>query len=70
MPTETMHAEEMVVAVGPDAESIGMESQTATSEMQVTTAGGVAARMVADMEDTSPRPQGKADSPSKKKGKP
>uniref|UniRef100_I3IVR3 phosphatidate phosphatase n=1 Tax=Oreochromis niloticus TaxID=8128 RepID=I3IVR3_ORENI len=69
MPTETMHAEEMVVAVGPDAESIGMESQTATSEMQVTTAGGVAARMVADMEDTSPRPQGKADSPSKKKDK-
>lgn len=67
MPTETMHTEEMVVAVGPDAESIGMESQT--SEMQVTTVGGVAARMVADMEDTSPRPQGKADSPSKKKDK-
>lgn len=65
MPTETMHTEEMV-----DAESIGMESQTITSAMQVTTVGGVAARMVADMEDTSPRPQGKADSPSKKKGKP
>uniref|UniRef100_A0AAX7U3E6 phosphatidate phosphatase n=1 Tax=Astatotilapia calliptera TaxID=8154 RepID=A0AAX7U3E6_ASTCA len=56
--------EEMV-----DAESIGMESQTITSAMQVTTVGGVAARMVADMEDTSPRPQGKADSPSKKKDK-
>uniref|UniRef100_A0A3Q4HYS8 phosphatidate phosphatase n=1 Tax=Neolamprologus brichardi TaxID=32507 RepID=A0A3Q4HYS8_NEOBR len=69
MPTETMHTEEMVVADGPDAESIGMESQTVTSEMQVTTVGGVAARMVADMEDTSPRPQGKADSPSKKKDK-
>ncbi|XP_005745660.1 phosphatidate phosphatase LPIN1 isoform X3 [Pundamilia nyererei] len=64
MPTETMHTEEMV-----DAESIGMESQTVTSAMQVTTVGGVAARMVADMEDTSPRPQGKADSPSKKKDK-
>uniref|UniRef100_A0AAX7U1M6 phosphatidate phosphatase n=1 Tax=Astatotilapia calliptera TaxID=8154 RepID=A0AAX7U1M6_ASTCA len=64
MPTETMHTEEMV-----DAESIGMESQTITSAMQVTTVGGVAARMVADMEDTSPRPQGKADSPSKKKDK-
>uniref|UniRef100_A0A3Q3C379 phosphatidate phosphatase n=1 Tax=Haplochromis burtoni TaxID=8153 RepID=A0A3Q3C379_HAPBU len=64
MPTETMHTEEMV-----DAESIGMESQTVTSAMQVTTVGGVAARMVADMEDTSLRPQGKADSPSKKKDK-
>lgn len=66
MPTEMIHTEERVVTVGAESESFSMESPT--SEMQVTAAGGAAARMVVDTEETSPRPHGKTDSPSKKKG--
>lgn len=64
MPEET--TEETVVTVGMETESMRMESQTVTAD--VTTALGVAARMMSDMEETMSRPQGKTDSPSKKKG--
>lgn len=40
-------------------ETVGMESESAA---------GVAARLMADMEETMPRPPGKTDSPSKRKG--
>lgn len=60
--------EETVVTVGMESESMRMEAQTLTAEMQVSTAGGAAACMVSDMEETMPRPQGKTDSPSKRKG--
>ncbi|XP_069578966.1 phosphatidate phosphatase LPIN1 [Brachyistius frenatus] len=69
MPEGTVVTEETVVTVGMESEPSRMESQTATSETQVTAAGGVAARITADMEETLPRPQGKTDSPSKRKDK-
>lgn len=56
MPEETATTEETVVTVGMESES------------QVTTAGGAAARMMSDMEETLTRPLGKTDSPSKRKG--
>uniref|UniRef100_A0A8D3CF14 phosphatidate phosphatase n=1 Tax=Scophthalmus maximus TaxID=52904 RepID=A0A8D3CF14_SCOMX len=46
-----------------------MESQTVSSETHLTTVESVAARMMADMEETMPRPHGKTDSPSKSKDK-
>ena len=58
--------EETVVTVGMESESMRMEEQTVTAETQ--TAGGAAARLMSDMEETMPRPQGKTDSPSKRKG--
>lgn len=61
-------AEETVVTVGMESESMRMESQTVTAETQVTAAGGAAARMMSDMEETMARPPGKTDSPSKRKG--
>ncbi|XP_049914507.1 phosphatidate phosphatase LPIN1 isoform X2 [Epinephelus moara] len=48
-------------------ETVGMESESMRVETQ--TAGGVAAHTIADMEETTPRPQGKTDSPSKRKDK-
>ncbi len=59
--------EETVVSVGMESESMRMEEQTVTAETQAAAAAGAAARMMSDMEET-PRPQGKTDSPSKKKG--
>ncbi|KAM7395544.1 hypothetical protein PAMA_007017 [Pampus argenteus] len=59
---ETTTTEETVVTVGMESESSRTESQA-----QVTAAGGVAARMMSDMEETMTRPLGKTDSPSKKK---
>ncbi len=61
-------AEETVVTVGMESESMRMESQTVAAETQVTAAGGAAARMMSDMEETVARPPGKTDSPSKRKG--
>lgn len=69
MPEETVVTDQTVVTVGMESESTRMESQTVTSVTQVTASGGVAARMMADMEETMPRPQGKTDSPSKRKDK-
>uniref|UniRef100_A0A665V4C8 phosphatidate phosphatase n=1 Tax=Echeneis naucrates TaxID=173247 RepID=A0A665V4C8_ECHNA len=66
MSEETEVAGETVVTVGMEQESVRMESQTATSELQITS---VAARMMADMEETMSRPPSKTDSPSKKKDK-
>lgn len=60
--------EQRVVTVGMETESVRMESQTVTSETQVMTAGGAAAQMMCDMEETMPRQPGKTDSPSKRKG--
>ncbi|KAM9338924.1 phosphatidate phosphatase LPIN1-like [Symphorus nematophorus] len=60
-------AEETVVTVGMESESMRMEAQTVTEETQ--TAGVGAARTISDMEETMPRPQGKTDSPSKRKDK-
>lgn len=57
-----------VVTVGMETESMRVESQTVTSETQVMAAGGAAAPMMCDMEETMPRQQGKTDSPSKRKG--
>lgn len=57
---ETAVTEETAVAVGMESEFTTMESQ-ANSE-------GVAARLTVDMEETGPRPPGKTDSPSKRKG--
>ncbi|XP_049445688.1 phosphatidate phosphatase LPIN1-like isoform X1 [Epinephelus fuscoguttatus] len=48
-------------------ETVGMESESMRVETQ--TGGGVAACTIADMEETTPRPQGKTDSPSKRKDK-
>ncbi|XP_033503693.2 phosphatidate phosphatase LPIN1 isoform X1 [Epinephelus lanceolatus] len=48
-------------------ETVGMESESMRVETQTT--GGVAAHTIADMEETTPRPQGKTDSPSKRKDK-
>ncbi|XP_042359197.1 phosphatidate phosphatase LPIN1-like isoform X2 [Plectropomus leopardus] len=48
-------------------ESVVMESVSMRVETQ--TAGGVAARIVSDMEETMPRLPGKTDSPSKRKDK-
>uniref|UniRef100_A0A8D3CGE6 phosphatidate phosphatase n=1 Tax=Scophthalmus maximus TaxID=52904 RepID=A0A8D3CGE6_SCOMX len=59
---------ETVVTVGMESESMRMESQTVSSETHLTTVESVAARMMADMEETMPRPHGKTDSPSKSKG--
>ncbi|XP_044232422.1 phosphatidate phosphatase LPIN1 isoform X4 [Thunnus albacares] len=64
MPEETAATEETVVTVRMESESSRMESQA-----QVTTAGGAAARMMSDMEETMNRPLGKTDSPSKRKDK-
>uniref|UniRef100_A0A671WRQ9 phosphatidate phosphatase n=1 Tax=Sparus aurata TaxID=8175 RepID=A0A671WRQ9_SPAAU len=61
--------EQRVVTVGMETESVRMESQTVTSETQVMTAGGAAAQMMCDMEETMPRQPGKTDSPSKRKDK-
>ncbi|KAM8726097.1 phosphatidate phosphatase LPIN1 isoform X3 [Acanthopagrus latus] len=58
-----------VVTVGMETESMRVESQTVTSETQVMAAGGAAAPMMCDMEETMPRQQGKTDSPSKRKDK-
>ncbi|XP_071335115.1 phosphatidate phosphatase LPIN1 isoform X2 [Trachinotus anak] len=69
MSEETGVTGETVVTVGMESESMRMESQPVTSETQVTTAGSMAARMMADMEETMPRPLGKTDSPSKRKDK-
>ncbi|XP_018551631.1 phosphatidate phosphatase LPIN1 isoform X1 [Lates calcarifer] len=70
MSEETEVTEQTVVTVGMESESTRMESQTVTSETQVTTAAGsVAAGMMADMEETMSRPFGKTDSPSKRKDK-
>uniref|UniRef100_A0A8D3CUN9 phosphatidate phosphatase n=1 Tax=Scophthalmus maximus TaxID=52904 RepID=A0A8D3CUN9_SCOMX len=60
---------ETVVTVGMESESMRMESQTVSSETHLTTVESVAARMMADMEETMPRPHGKTDSPSKSKDK-
>ncbi|XP_070843635.1 phosphatidate phosphatase LPIN1 isoform X2 [Chaetodon trifascialis] len=60
-------AEETVVSVGMESEPMRMEPQTVTAEMRP--AGGAAARTMSDMEETMPRPQGKTDSPSKRKDK-
>uniref|UniRef100_A0A8D3EFA3 phosphatidate phosphatase n=1 Tax=Scophthalmus maximus TaxID=52904 RepID=A0A8D3EFA3_SCOMX len=46
-----------------------LTSQTVSSETHLTTVESVAARMMADMEETMPRPHGKTDSPSKSKDK-
>lgn len=43
---------------GMESESTEVKTQTVTSETQA----------VADMEETAPRPHGKTDSPSKRKG--
>uniref|UniRef100_A0A3B4UFU3 phosphatidate phosphatase n=2 Tax=Seriola dumerili TaxID=41447 RepID=A0A3B4UFU3_SERDU len=67
MSDDTIVTGETVVTVG--MESARMESQTITSETQVTAAGRMAARMMADMEETMSRPLGKTDSPSKRKDK-
>ncbi|XP_076611815.1 phosphatidate phosphatase LPIN1-like isoform X2 [Chaetodon auriga] len=60
-------AEETVVSVGMESEPMRMEPQTVTAEMRP--AGAAAARTMSDMEETMPRPQGKTDSPSKRKDK-
>ncbi|XP_070705393.1 phosphatidate phosphatase LPIN1 isoform X2 [Pempheris klunzingeri] len=65
MPEES--AEETVVTVGMESESMSMESQTVNTE--VTTSPGATARMMSDMEETMSRPQCKTDSPSKRKDK-
>ncbi|XP_073349255.1 phosphatidate phosphatase LPIN1-like [Pagrus major] len=62
-------SERRVVTVGMETESMRMESQTVTLETQVITAGGAAAQMMCDMEETMPRQPGKTDSPSKRKDK-
>uniref|UniRef100_A0A8D3E139 phosphatidate phosphatase n=1 Tax=Scophthalmus maximus TaxID=52904 RepID=A0A8D3E139_SCOMX len=66
---ESAVTEETVVTVGMESESMRMESQTVSSETHLTTVESVAARMMADMEETMPRPHGKTDSPSKSKDK-
>ncbi|KAF0023336.1 hypothetical protein F2P81_023966 [Scophthalmus maximus] len=66
---ESTVTEETVVTVGMESESMRMESQTVSSETHLTTVESVAARMMADMEETMPRPHGKTDSPSKSKDK-
>ncbi|XP_041814020.1 phosphatidate phosphatase LPIN1-like [Chelmon rostratus] len=60
-------AEETVISVGMESEPARMEPQTVSAEMRP--AGGAAARTMSDMEETMPRPQGKTDSPSKRKDK-
>ncbi|XP_061602672.1 phosphatidate phosphatase LPIN1 isoform X2 [Cololabis saira] len=50
-------------------ESMMVETQTLTSETQVTAATSMAAKMVMDAEETASRPLGKTDSPSKRKDK-
>ncbi|XP_067337139.1 phosphatidate phosphatase LPIN1 isoform X3 [Channa argus] len=64
---ETGNTEETAVTVGLESESTRMDSQEATSETHITNAESVAARMIEDMEETSPRSLGKQDSPSKRK---
>ncbi|XP_067337141.1 phosphatidate phosphatase LPIN1 isoform X4 [Channa argus] len=66
---ETGNTEETAVTVGLESESTRMDSQEATSETHITNAESVAARMIEDMEETSPRSLGKQDSPSKRKDK-
>lgn len=53
-------------AVVMESETVRMESQTETAETQK--AGGAAAGMMCDAEETMSRPPGKTDSPSKRKG--
>uniref|UniRef100_A0A3B5BEB9 phosphatidate phosphatase n=1 Tax=Stegastes partitus TaxID=144197 RepID=A0A3B5BEB9_9TELE len=59
--------EETVVTVGMEMETSRMETME-TSRMECQAAGGAAARMMSDMEETMLRPLGKTDSPSKRKG--
>ncbi|XP_008284408.1 phosphatidate phosphatase LPIN1 [Stegastes partitus] len=70
--------EETVVTVGMEMETSRMEtsrmetsrmetSRMETSRMECQAAGGAAARMMSDMEETMLRPLGKTDSPSKRK---
>ncbi|XP_058469595.1 phosphatidate phosphatase LPIN1 isoform X2 [Solea solea] len=66
---ETTVTEETVIADGMESESTRLESHTVTSQAQVMAAESVAARMMADMEETLQRPLGKTDSPSKRKDK-
>ncbi|XP_072218111.1 phosphatidate phosphatase LPIN1 isoform X2 [Leuresthes tenuis] len=54
------------------AETVGTESAVMRAEMltsEVTTAGGMAVRVMPDMEETAPHHVGKSDSPSKRKDK-
>ncbi|XP_034999748.1 phosphatidate phosphatase LPIN1 isoform X1 [Hippoglossus stenolepis] len=67
MSEDTVVTEQTVVTFGMESESTRMESQTVTSETQVSTVESVAARMMADLEEAQPRPHGKSDSPSKRK---
>lgn len=64
---ETAVTEETALTVGMESEFMRMESRAGT-EMQITNPEGVAARMTLDMDETVPRPLGKTDSPSKRKG--
>ncbi|XP_074471770.1 phosphatidate phosphatase LPIN1 isoform X1 [Sebastes fasciatus] len=50
-------------------ETVRMEAEVMRMESESQTAGGVAARMMADMEETMSRQPGKTDSPSKRKDK-
>ncbi|XP_041832744.1 phosphatidate phosphatase LPIN1 [Melanotaenia boesemani] len=66
---ETAVKEETVITVGTESESMRLEAKIETSDMQISTVGGMATRMMADMEEAVPRPVGKTDSPSKRKEK-
>nr|XP_020479333.1 phosphatidate phosphatase LPIN1 [Monopterus albus] len=65
---ETAVTEETLVTDAMESECTRLESQT-QAETQVTSVGSAAAHMMADMEETTPRPLGKTDSPSKRKDK-
>ncbi|KAG7508635.1 hypothetical protein JOB18_019920 [Solea senegalensis] len=69
MSGETTVTEETVIADGMESESTRLESHAVTSQTQVMAAESVAARMMADMEETLQRPISKTDSPSKRKDK-
>uniref|UniRef100_A0A8D3DC99 phosphatidate phosphatase n=1 Tax=Scophthalmus maximus TaxID=52904 RepID=A0A8D3DC99_SCOMX len=63
-----------VITHEPSSERCGPPSELSAlrllnSETHLTTVESVAARMMADMEETMPRPHGKTDSPSKSKDK-
>ncbi|KAM6915280.1 phosphatidate phosphatase LPIN1-like [Xenentodon cancila] len=66
---DTAVREVTVVTVVTESQSMMVETQTPTSEMQVTAATSMAATTVTDMEETASRPLGKTDSPSKRKDK-
>lgn len=70
-PLRLLRLEETAVTnqkVGGESESPGTEPEVGTSEMQNGNTEGVGAGMIVDTDDIGPCPQGKTDSPSRRKG--